>query len=56
MTIRHWMVLVAVAAVDLTLIVQGVSHPLAHLAFFGTLAVLALSPVPLVLVMLAADD
>ena len=56
MTIRHWMILGAVAAADLALIVQDASHPLAHVAFFGTFAVLTLSPVMLLLVMLAADD
>jgi len=55
-TIRHWIVLIAVAAVDLTLIVHRASHPLAHLAFFGTAAVVVLSPVMLLLFMLSADD
>jgi hypothetical protein len=56
MPIRHWMVFVAMAAIDLTCIVQDASHPLATLAFFGTLAVLVLSPVMLLLAMLAAED
>ena len=35
MTTRRWMVLIAVVAVDLTLIVQRASHPLATIVFFG---------------------
>ena len=56
MTTRRWMVLIAVVAVDLTLIVQRASHPLAIIAFFGTLAVVAISPVMLLLLMLSAED
>ena len=56
MTIRRWIVLIAVAAVDLALIEQKYSHPVSHLAFFGTGAVVLLSPVMLLLLMLAADD
>ena len=56
MTTRRWMVLIAVVVVDLTLIVQRSSHPVATIAFFGTLAVVALSPVMLLLLMLSADD
>jgi hypothetical protein len=55
-TIRRWMVIIAVVAIDLTLIVQKYSHPLSQLAFFGTGAVALLSPVMLLLLMLAADD
>jgi hypothetical protein len=56
MTIRRWMVLIAVAAVDLTLVEPKYSHPLSRLAFFGTCAVILLSPVMLLLLMLSADD
>jgi hypothetical protein len=56
MTIRRWVVLIAVAAVDLTLIEQTYSHAVSQLAFFGTGAVVFLSPVMLLLLMLAADD
>jgi hypothetical protein len=56
MTTRRWMVLIAVVAVDLTLIVQRASHPLAIIAFFGTLEVVVLSPVMLLLLMLGAED
>jgi hypothetical protein len=56
LTIRHWVVLIAVAAVDFTLLVQSASHPLAHLALFGTLFVVILSPVMLLLFVIAADD
>jgi hypothetical protein len=56
MTMRRWMVLLAVAAVDFALIVQRASHPLALLAFFGTLAVVMLSPVMLLLFLLSTDD
>jgi hypothetical protein len=56
MTPRRWMVLVAVVAINLTLIVQRASHPRATIALFGTLAVVALSPVMLLLLMLSADD
>lgn len=56
MTTRRWIVLVAVVAVDLTLIVQRASHPLAHMAFFGTAAAAVLSPVMLLPLMLSADD
>jgi hypothetical protein len=56
MTTRRWMALIAVVAVDLTLIVQRASHPLATIAYFGTLAVVALSPVMLLLLMFCADD
>ena len=56
MTAWRWMVLIAVVAVDLTLIVQQASHPLATVAFFGTLAVVVLSPEILLLLMLSADD
>jgi hypothetical protein len=55
MTTRRWMVLVAFVAVDFTLIVQQASHPLATIAFFGTLAIVALSPVFLLLLMINAD-
>jgi len=56
MTIKRWMIVVAVAAVDFTLIVQGPSHPLSTLAFFGTIALIVLSPAMLLLVMLASDE
>ena len=56
MTTRRWMVLIAVVAVDLTLIVQRASHPLAIIALFGTFAVVVLSPVMLLLLMLGAED
>ena len=56
MTTRRWMVLIAVVALDLTFIVQGASHLLATIAFFGTLAIVASSPVMLLLLMLSADD
>lgn len=56
MTIRRGVVFIAVAALDLALIVQTASHPLAHSAFFATLFVVILSPVMLVLFMLAADS
>jgi hypothetical protein len=56
MTIRRWMVLIEVVALDLTLIVQKYSQPLSHLAFSMTCAVVLLSPVMLLLVMLSADD
>jgi hypothetical protein len=45
-----------VAALDFALIVQRASHPVAHLAFSGTLVVIVLSPAMLLLLMLAADD
>jgi hypothetical protein len=50
------MVLIAIVAVDLTLIVQRASDPVATIAFQGTLAVVVLSPVMLLLLMLSADD
>ena len=56
MTIRRWIVLIAVAAVDLSLIEQKYSHAVSHPAFFGTGAFVFLSPVMLLLLMLAADD
>ncbi len=56
MTTRRWMVLIAVVAVDLTVIVQRASDPLATIAFFGTLAVVVLSPVMLQLLMISTDD
>jgi hypothetical protein len=56
MTTRRWMVLIAVVAVDLTLIVQRASHPLAYVASFGTFTIVVLSPVMLLLLMLSADD
>ena len=56
MTIRRWVVVIAVAAIDFTLIVQEASHPLALIAFFGTLFMIILSPVTLLLLTLAADD
>jgi hypothetical protein len=56
MTTRRWMILIVVVAVDLTLIVQRASHLLATIAFLGTLAVVALFPVMLLLLMLSADD
>jgi hypothetical protein len=56
MTIRRWIVLLAVATVGLTLIEQNYSHPVSQLAIFGTGAVALLSPVMLLLLMLAADD
>jgi hypothetical protein len=56
MTRRYWVVFIAVAAVDLALIVQRASHPLAQMAFFGTLYVVLLSPVILTLSMLAVED
>jgi hypothetical protein len=56
MTIRRWIVLIAVAAEDLALIAQNYSHPVSHLASFGTGAVVLLSPVILLLLMLATDD
>jgi hypothetical protein len=56
MTTRRWMVLIALVAVDLTLIVQRASHPLAYIASLGTFAVVVLSPLMLPLLMLGADD
>ncbi len=56
MTTRRWMVLIAVAAVDFTLIVQGASHPLSVLAFVGTIAVIILLPAMLLLLVLASRD
>jgi hypothetical protein len=56
MTIRRWIFLIAMAAVDLTLIEQNYSHPVSQLAFFGTGAVALLSPAMLLLLMFAADD
>ena len=56
MTTRRWMVLIAFVAVDFTLIVQRASHPLATIAFFGTVSIVVLSPVMLLLLMLCADD
>jgi hypothetical protein len=50
------MLLIAVVAVDLTLIVQRASDPLATIAFFGTLVLVGLSPVMLLLSMVTADD
>jgi hypothetical protein len=55
MTTRRWMVLIAVVAVDFTLIVQRASHPLATIAFLGTLAIVVLSPVFLLLLMMSVD-
>jgi hypothetical protein len=56
MKIRRWMILIFVAALDFALIVQRASHPVAHLAFLGTLAAVILLPAMLLLLMLAADD
>ena len=56
MTIKRWMVVVALAAVDSALIVQKASHPLSTVAFFGTCALIVLSPAMLLLVMLASDE
>ena len=53
MTTRRWMVLIAVVAVDLTLIAHRFSHPLATI---GTLAVVVLSLEMLLLLILSADD
>ena len=50
MTTRRWMVLIAVVAVDLTLIVQRVS------ASLTTFAIVVISPAMLLLFMFAADD
>jgi hypothetical protein len=56
MTMRRWAILIAVAAVDFTLIVQRASHPLATLAVFGTMAVVILLPAMLLLLALASQD
>jgi hypothetical protein len=56
MTTRRWMILTVAAALDLALIVQRTSHPLATLAFFGTMAVVILSPAMLPLLLLASRD
>jgi len=56
MTTRRWMVLIAVAAVDCTMIVQRVSHPLSTVAFMGTIAVVILSPAMLLLLVLASQE
>jgi hypothetical protein len=56
MTMRRWMVLIAVVAVDLALIVQRASHPLAYVASFGTFALVPLSLVMLPLLMMSSDD
>jgi hypothetical protein len=50
------MILIAVVALDLTLIVQRASHPLAAMAFMGTMAVVILSPAMLLLLLLASQD
>jgi hypothetical protein len=50
------MILIAVAAVDFTLIVQRASDPLALLAFVGTIAVVILLPALLLLSVLASQD
>jgi hypothetical protein len=56
MTVRRWMILIAVAAVDCLLIVQRISDPLANVALVFAFAVVILSPAILILSMLAADD
>lgn len=56
MTLRRWLVVIAVAALDFAFIVQEASHPLAYLAFIGTIAVVILSNVMLLLFTLATDD
>jgi hypothetical protein len=56
MTIRRGVIVIALAAIDFTLIFKGVSRPLALIAFFGTLFVIILLPVMLLLFTLAADD
>jgi len=56
MTIRRWMILIAIVAVDLAAIFQDVSHTLATLAFFGTCAAVLISPAMLALIVLADDD
>lgn len=53
---RRWMILVAVCALDLALIVQRASHPLATVAFLGTMAVVPLLPVMWLLLVLASED
>jgi hypothetical protein len=50
------LILIGMAAVDFALIVQRASQPLSYLAFLATFAVVALSPVMVLLFMLSADD
>ncbi len=56
MTLRCWAILIAVAAVDFAMMMQGHSHPLSTLAFFGTIAVIILLPAMLLLLVLASQD
>jgi hypothetical protein len=56
MTIRRWVFLIAVTAVDVALFVQRASHPLALVAFLATLAMIVFSPIMQLLFILAADD
>jgi hypothetical protein len=56
MTTRRWTIVIAVAALDFTLIVQRASMPLSVLATFGTMAVVILSPAMLLLLALASED
>ncbi len=56
MTTRRWVLLISALAVEFSLMVQTISHPLAQMAFFGTLFVAVLSPLLLLLFTLAADD
>jgi hypothetical protein len=56
MTLRRWAILTAVAAVDFAMMMQGHSHPLSTLAFFGTVGVVILLPAILLLLLLASED
>ncbi|MHB1556274.1 MAG: hypothetical protein ACYC61_02220 [Isosphaeraceae bacterium] len=53
MTLRWWAIVIAVAAVDLTLVTPRDSHPLAMLALYANVLLL---PVILVLFVFAARD
>ena len=56
MTIRRWMIVIAVAALDFWAITQQYSHPWGSIAAFGTVAVLLMTPIWLLLFVLAQDD
>jgi hypothetical protein len=56
MTLRRWAIVIAVAAVDLTLILQSASEPLASAVFVGTVAVVILLPAVLLSLVLASQD
>jgi hypothetical protein len=56
MTTRRWAVIVVLTAVNFAMIVQPGSHPLAFLAFLGTLAAVILSPAMLLLIVISGDD